>query len=76
METNTSELLLKCRKRRDAIKTRRESLAWDKSGRNLNCCPDGDRHVGSVNFTQALVRNVGTYASDANGKIQAEIPQG
>jgi hypothetical protein len=35
METNTSELLKKCRKRREAIKTRRESLAWDKSGGNL-----------------------------------------
>jgi hypothetical protein len=35
METNTNELLIKCRKRRDVIKTRRESLAWDKSGRNL-----------------------------------------
>ena len=35
METNPSELLKKCRKRRDVIKTRRESLAWDKSGRDL-----------------------------------------
>ena len=35
METNPSELLIKCRKRRDVIKTRRESLAWDKSGGNL-----------------------------------------
>ena len=35
METNPSELLIKCRKRRDVIKTRRESLAWDKSGSNL-----------------------------------------
>ena len=35
METNTSEPPFKCRKRKDAIKTRRESLAWDKSGRNL-----------------------------------------
>ena len=35
METNPSELLKKCRKRNDAIKTRRESLAWDKSGGNL-----------------------------------------
>jgi hypothetical protein len=32
METNTSELLIKCRKRRDAIKTRGESLTWDESG--------------------------------------------
>ena len=34
-ETNTSEPLMKCRKRRDAVKTRRESLAWDKSGGDL-----------------------------------------
>jgi hypothetical protein len=32
METNTSESLIKCRKRRDVIKTRGESLTWDKSG--------------------------------------------
>ncbi len=35
METNTSESLIKCRKRRDVIKTRGESLTWDKSGGNL-----------------------------------------
>jgi hypothetical protein len=35
METNTSQWLIKCRKRRDVIKTRRESLAWDESGGNL-----------------------------------------
>jgi len=34
-ETNTSEPLIKCRKRRDVIKTGRESLARDKSGGNL-----------------------------------------
>ena len=32
METNTGESLIKCRKRRDVIKTRGESLTWDKSG--------------------------------------------
>jgi hypothetical protein len=35
METNPSEPLIKCRKRRNVIKTRWESLAWDKSGVNL-----------------------------------------
>ena len=34
-ETNESEPLIKCRKRRDVIKTGRESLARDKSGGNL-----------------------------------------
>ena len=32
METNTSESLMKCRKRRNVIKTKRESLTWDESG--------------------------------------------
>jgi len=32
METNTREPLTKCRKRRDVIKTRRESLTWDEFG--------------------------------------------
>ena len=35
METNTSEPLTKYRKRRDVIKTRGESLTWDKPGGNL-----------------------------------------
>jgi hypothetical protein len=32
METNTSEPLIKCRKRKDVIKTRGESLTWDEPG--------------------------------------------
>jgi hypothetical protein len=35
METNTSESLIKCRKRRDVIKIRGESLTWYKPGGNL-----------------------------------------
>jgi hypothetical protein len=35
METNTSQWLIKCRKRRNVIKTRGESLTWDESGGNL-----------------------------------------
>jgi hypothetical protein len=35
METNTSEPLIKCRKRRDVIKTGGKSLTRDKSGGNL-----------------------------------------
>ena len=34
-ETNTSEPLIKCRKRGGAIKTRGESLTWDESGGDL-----------------------------------------
>ena len=32
METNTNKTLIKCRKRRNVIKTRGQSLTWDKSG--------------------------------------------
>ena len=35
METNTSEPLIKCRKRKGFIKTRGVSLTWDESGGNL-----------------------------------------
>jgi hypothetical protein len=35
METNTSELLITCRKRREVVKTRGESLTWDKFGGHL-----------------------------------------
>ena len=35
METNTSESLIKCRKRRNVVETRGESLTWDKSGGGL-----------------------------------------
>ena len=34
-ETNTSEPLRNCRKRRDAIKTRGVSLTWDESEGDL-----------------------------------------
>ena len=30
-----NEPLIKCRKRKDVIKTRGKSLTWDESGRNL-----------------------------------------
>jgi len=35
METNTGESLIKCRKRKDVIKTRGESLTWDEPGGSL-----------------------------------------
>ncbi|MNH45761.1 hypothetical protein D3C79_1083010 [compost metagenome] len=75
METNTSQWLIKCQKRRDVIKTR-GGVNLGEVWRKAVYCPDGDRHGGGVNVTQAFVRNVGTYGSDDNGKIQAEIPQG
>jgi len=43
-KTNESELPLKCRKRRDAIETRLQSLAWDRAWRIPVYCPGGGRH--------------------------------
>ena len=59
-KTNESEPLATCRKRRDAIETRLQSLVWDKSGGWPACCPDGGRHKDGVSPAQALVRNAGT----------------
>lgn len=35
METNIDELLIRCRKHRDVIKTGKTAIARDKSGGNL-----------------------------------------
>nr|CBH37052.1 hypothetical protein BSM_05290 [uncultured archaeon]CBH38005.1 hypothetical protein BSM_14820 [uncultured archaeon]CBH38008.1 hypothetical protein BSM_14850 [uncultured archaeon]CBH38195.1 conserved hypothetical protein [uncultured archaeon]CBH38522.1 hypothetical protein BSM_19990 [uncultured archaeon] len=74
METNVSEPLRKCRKRRDDVKTRGWSLTWDKSGRAPAYCPDGVRHEGGVNMVLALVWNVGTYPLMLREKHKWEDP--
>jgi hypothetical protein len=75
-ETNVSEPLMTCRKRRDDVKTRRESLSWDKSGGEPADCPGGIRHEGGANLFQASVGNVGTGRPDGKGEIQVEDPRG
>jgi len=74
METNVSEPLRKCRKRRDDVKTRGWSLTWDKSGRAPAYCPDGVRHEDGVNMVQALVWNVGIYPLMVREKYKWEAP--
>jgi hypothetical protein len=64
-----------CRKRRDEVKTGRESLARDESGRRPVYCPLGLRHEGGVSLILAQVWNLGTCCLDAKGATQAEIPQ-
>ena len=73
-KANVSEPLTTCRKRRDVIETRLQLLAWDKAWGAPVYCPSGDRHEGGANLAQALVRNVGTYRSDAKGKVQVVAP--
>ena len=73
-KANESEPLMKCRKRKDVIETRLQSLAWDKARRKPVDCPSGDRHEGGVSSVQALVRNVGTCRLDAKGELQVVDP--
>jgi hypothetical protein len=54
------EPLMKGRKVYDDVKTGRESLARDESGRSLPTGPDGVRLKGGVKLQQVLARNVGT----------------
>ena len=75
-KTNASEPLMKCRKRRDVVKTGCESLVRDKLKGEPVYCLSGGRHEGGVSLNQALVRNVGTCRLDAKGEIQVEDPQG
>jgi hypothetical protein len=75
-KTNVSEPLMMCRKRRDAIETRLESLAWDGARGEPVDCPGGGRHEGGVSPAQALVQNVGTCRLDEKGEIQVEDPRG
>ena len=66
---------MKCRKRRDDVKTGGKSLTRDQSGRRPVYCPLGVRHEGGVSLIQAQMWNLGTCRLDAKGATQAEIPQ-
>lgn len=59
-KTNVSEPSLTCRKRKDAIETRLQSLAWDESRGWSAFCLDDGRHQDGVSPAQALVWNAGT----------------
>src|SRR5215831_5098032 len=47
-ETNASEPLMTCRKRRDVTQTRLQLLAWEEARRVPADCPSGDRHEDGV----------------------------
>jgi len=71
-EASVSELLLRCRKVLDDVKTGGLSKPQDKLKGNLFYCLGGIRHRGSANLIQALVWNVGTCRPDDKGEIQME----
>jgi len=62
-KTSASEPPMNCRKRKNDVKTRRQSLFWDQLGGNLFTDQAASGGRGGVSSTQALVRNVGTCVS-------------
>jgi hypothetical protein len=62
-KTSESKPPMNCRKRRDDVKTRRQSLFWDQFGGNLFTAQATSGGRGGVNPIQALVWNVGTCVS-------------
>jgi hypothetical protein len=73
-ETSESEPLMTCRKVRDDVETRGNSLTWDEPGGWPDCCPGGIRHGGGVTLNQASMWNAGTCRPDAKGEIQIGGP--
>lgn len=73
-KTNESESLMKCRKRREVIKTGVQSLLRDEARGKPAYCPSGDRHKGGVSSAQALMRNVGTSSLDVQGRSSSGRP--
>src|SRR5262245_43214399 len=56
------------RKRRDVIKTRLQSLAWDRAKAGPAYGLGGDRRQGGVSLVRALMEHVGTCRHDAKGR--------
>ncbi len=63
-----------CRKRTNVVETKLQLLAWDEAVGTPGYCHGGDRHEGGASPDQALVRNVGTYCSDAKGELTSGSP--
>ena len=59
---------MKCRKRRDDVKTAGVSLLRDKLRRNLFTGGAASGMRGGLSLPEAVKRNVGTWDSDANGE--------
>jgi len=75
-ETNASEPLRKCRKRRDEVKTGGGVINPGAAQRRPAYRLSDSRHGGGVTVRQALGRNVGTGRLDAKGECQVVAPRG
>ena len=69
-KTNASEPLLTCRKRKDVVETRLQSLAWDEARRVPAYCASGDRHEDGVRPARGSRVERGNLCLDAKGDLQ------
>src|SRR5215212_1386898 len=67
-QTNASEPLLTCRKRRDVAKTRLQSLVWDEARRKPADWPSGDRHEDGVRPARGSCAERGNLSPRCEGR--------
>ena len=67
-QTNVSEPLLTCRKRRDVAKTRLQLLACDKARRKPADWPSGDRHEDGVRPARGSCAERGNLSPRCQGR--------
>ena len=67
-QTNASEPLLTCRKRRDVAKTRLQVLAWDEARRKPADWPSGDRHEDGVRPARGSCAERGNLSPRCQGR--------
>lgn len=70
METNESELPVRCRNRKDDVETGGRLPTGINLSEYLKSRMDGVRHRGSVTIVQACAWNVGTCRPDDKGEFQ------
>ena len=73
-KANVSEPLTTCRKRKDVIETRLQSLAWDKVRGEPVYCSSGDRHEGGASPVRGSCAERGKLYLDAKGELQVVDP--
>src|SRR4051812_37052955 len=75
-QTNVSEPLLTCRKRRDVAKTRLQLLACDKARRKPADWPSGDRHEDGVRPARGSCAERGNLSPRCQGRPPRETSKG
>src|SRR5580700_12051240 len=73
-KTNASEPSLTCRKRKDVVETRLQSLAWDEARKAPADWPSGNRHEDGVRPARGFCAERGNLCRDAKGDLQAAEP--